>query len=130
MAKFFPPFPNVGSGLIKLISLDQIFTDWFIRQWQIHLALKRDEKISRELRTNWSFFPADLLRFGWHLRYLCWLQYLQRKENFSLKPYFRQIAVSITSTRIRDTDIRIQSALKLVSLDRERVRSCRRTPNY
>ena len=48
----------------------------------------------------YDYFPTDLLRFGWHWHYLCWLQYLHRKENFWLNSCIVHItASSVTRPR-------------------------------
>ena len=88
---------------------------------------KKKKKTSRELLCkNGSFFPEDLLCFGWRLRYSCWLRYLQRKANLLLKPYVLHIAASVTVPRVRATDIWIKAELKFVSLERKRVRWMRK----
>lgn len=118
---------NFGGSLIKPVNFEQNFTDWLIRQSKTFSRYKKKKKISRELLCkNGSFFPEDLLCFGWRLRYSCWLRYLQRKANLLLKPYVLHIAASVTVPRVRATDIWIKAELKIVSLERKRVRWMRK----
>ena len=44
--------------------------------------------------TSPSFFLSVLFRFGYCLRYLCWLPHFQCKANVSLRPSVLQIAAS------------------------------------
>ena len=64
------------------------------------------KSISSSALSSWQLkifdmiIPTDLLRFGWHWRYLCWLQYLQRKGNFWLNSCIVHItASSVTRPR-------------------------------
>ena len=103
---------------------------WPKFHWLIHTSIsnsscsRRNWKKSRAncyTRTD-PFFLMTFMRCGWRLRYFWWLRYLQWEENFSLKLFILQIAVSITVLRVRITDIWVKVELRCVSLKRKRVR--------
>ena len=91
-------FPIFGGGRIKLVSSNQNFIDWHIRQSQTHLPLLKDkEKFSLELLGKNGLLSNDYLRIFGFLWNFAFLPQQNKEAFFTLLAQYQQVFKRLAS---------------------------------